>query len=312
SFIHFPISQLFTGSVFGNILALSTTGLISSSWVGWPFSFYLFGALGLKWILLWMLFGADRPGRHKRITDVERIYIETSLAYEANEVQQTPWRCILSSMPFWAITIAFVGANWGSAVLLTEIPTFLDKILDYDIKSNSLLSAAPYEAMWICSVIFSSICDTLINREIVSRGTARKIFSSIGTMVPAISLTILGFMKKDHPGISVALLIINGGVSAGGLCGYQVNHLDLSPNHSGVLMGLTNSFSSIFSVISPLIVQYIVTDQSNESMWRTIFIITACVYTATNIFYIIFASGEVQAWNQVYENLEERNEENEN
>lgn len=37
--------------------------------------------------------------------------------------------------------------------------------------------------------------------------------------------------------------------------------MDLSPNHSGILMGLSNGSTSIFSIISPLIVQYIVTDQ---------------------------------------------------
>ncbi|XP_018561169.1 putative inorganic phosphate cotransporter [Anoplophora glabripennis] len=295
----------YSGAVFGNILALSTTGLISSSWVGWPFAFYLFGALGVKWALLWILFGADRPGLHKNISAAERTYIETSLAYQDRRVIPTPWKAILTSLPFWAITLSFVGANWGSSVLMTEIPTYLDKILDYDIKSDSILSAAPYVAMWICSVIFSPICDMLINREIVSRGGARKIFSSIGTMIPAVSLGLVGFMPKDRPGLSVALLIINGGISAGGLCGFQVNHLDLSPNHSGILMGLTNGFSSIFSIISPLIVQYIVTDKTNLLSWRIIFIITASIYAVANVFYCIFGSGEVQAWNDVEEDEEE-------
>ncbi|KAJ8923276.1 hypothetical protein NQ315_001833 [Exocentrus adspersus] len=287
----------YSGAVFGNILALSTTGVISSSWVGWPFAFYLFGSLGIKWVLIWVWLGADRPGQHTGISAAERTYIETSLAYQEHRELHTPWKEILTSLPFWAITLSFVGANWGSSILMTEIPTYLDKILNYDIKSDSVLSAAPYVAMWICSVIFSSVCDMLINKEIFSRGTARKIFSSIGTMVPAVSLGLVGFIPKDRPQLSVALLIINGGVTAGGLCGFQVNHIDLSPNHAGTLMGLTNGLTSVFSIISPLIVQYIVTDQTNQLMWRTVFLITASVYAVTNIFYCIFGSGKVQAWN---------------
>lgn len=81
---NFP--KFFTGAVFGNILALSTTGLISSSWVGWPCAFYLFGALGVKWVLLWTFLGADRPGLHKDISAAERTYIETSLAYQDRRV----------------------------------------------------------------------------------------------------------------------------------------------------------------------------------------------------------------------------------
>lgn len=79
--------------------------------------------------------------------------------------------------------------------------------------------------------------------------------------MPAVSLTLVGFIPKEQAGLSVALLIINGGISAGGFCGFQVNHVDLSPNHSGILMGITNCSTSIFSILSPLIVQFVVTDQ---------------------------------------------------
>ncbi|VEN35356.1 unnamed protein product [Callosobruchus maculatus] len=200
-------------------------------------------------------------------------------------------------MPFWAVTVSFVGANWGSSVLQTQTPTYLYKILDYDIKSNSLLSAAPYVAMLVGSFLLSVICDWLINRQIVSRIAARKIFSTIGTILPAMSLTAIGFIPKEEATLSVVILILNGAFQSGGFCGYQVNHMDLSPNHCGVLMGITNGTTSVFSIISPLIVQFIVTDQRNQRMWMTIFITTACVYLATDLFYLIFGSADVQPWN---------------
>lgn len=74
------------GSVVGNILSLSLTGVICSSWWGWPASFYLFGALGLKWVLLWSFLGADRPGVHKGISEAERKYIESSLGQDIHKV----------------------------------------------------------------------------------------------------------------------------------------------------------------------------------------------------------------------------------
>ncbi|KAJ8980969.1 hypothetical protein NQ317_013423 [Molorchus minor] len=291
----------YAGSVVGNIVSLPVTGFICSSWVGWPIAFYFFGALGLKWAILWAILGADRPGCHKHISNCEKIYIESSLGHETHKVHHTPWKAILTSLPFWAVTFAFLGANWGSSVLLTQTPTYLNKILEYDIKSNSLLSAAPYLLMWVGSLSFGPFCDFLINNSIVSRGAARKIFNSIGSLFPALSLTLVGFIPKEKAGIAVTLLILNGGLSAGGFCGFQVNHMDLSPNHSGILMGLSNGSTSIFSIISPLIVQYIVTDQGDRSQWRTIFVTAACVYAITDLFYIFFASGEVQPWNEVEE-----------
>lgn len=79
------------GSVVGNVLSLSLTGVICSSWWGWPASFYLFGGLGLKWVLLWTILGADRPGSHKGISEPERKYIESSLGQDIHKVRWVLW-----------------------------------------------------------------------------------------------------------------------------------------------------------------------------------------------------------------------------
>ncbi|CAH1972863.1 unnamed protein product [Acanthoscelides obtectus] len=130
-------SFAYSGSVFGNIIALPITGLICSSWFGWPAAFFTFGALGLLWVIAWMFLGADRPGLHRGITSCEKKYIESSLGHTEHQAyRKTPWTRILRSMPFWAVTVSFVGANWGSSVLSTQTPTYLYKILNYDIKSE--------------------------------------------------------------------------------------------------------------------------------------------------------------------------------
>jgi len=43
--------------------------------------------------------------------------------------------------------------------------------------------------------------------------------------------------------------------------GYNMNHIDLSPNFAGILMGITNGVANIMSIIAPLIVGFIVTNE---------------------------------------------------
>ncbi|XP_050308726.1 putative inorganic phosphate cotransporter [Anthonomus grandis grandis] len=295
----------YAGSVFGNIFSMPITGLICSSWLGWPFSFYLWGAFGLSWSFIWMVFGFDKPKSHNNITKIEKDYIEKSLGHcKEKDNEAIPWMDILSSPPVWALIVSNLGVNWGSSILLTQTPTYLNKILKFDIKANAALSAAPYLAMWLFSFIFSTTCDFIINRNWISRGCARKIFNSIGTLCPALGLLYLGFTPKDQAYLSVGILILVGGTIGAGFCGFQVNHIDLSPNHSGILMALSNGCTSIFSVISPLVVQYVVTDQANQDQWKIIFIVSALVYATTDVFFICFASGEVQKWNESCESSE--------
>lgn len=58
------------GTVLGNIIC----GYIGSAY-GWESMFYLFGAIGLAFVIPWMLFVFDSPEHHPHITAMERSYI---------------------------------------------------------------------------------------------------------------------------------------------------------------------------------------------------------------------------------------------
>jgi hypothetical protein len=119
----------------------------------------------------------------------------------------------------------------------------------------------PYFVLWILSFLFSAIADFLIIKSYTSIGTTRKIFNSIGLVIPAVALVFLGFMDEEHQNLAIALLVVAVGMNSAIYSGFNVNHMDISPNHSGTLMGITNCVSNIFSLLAPLFVQVIVTDE---------------------------------------------------
>ena len=45
------------------------------------------------------------------------------------------------------------------------------------------------------------------------------------------------------------------------ITGMQVNHIDLSPNYAGTLMGITNFAANVVSIVAPLIVGVVVSDE---------------------------------------------------
>lgn len=67
----------FVGVPLGTLISMPVTGLMSQyAYVGWPASFYLFGALGVAWSILWVFFGAESPSVNSKISSAEREYIE--------------------------------------------------------------------------------------------------------------------------------------------------------------------------------------------------------------------------------------------
>ncbi|VEN35352.1 unnamed protein product [Callosobruchus maculatus] len=276
---------------------MPVTGFIAASHFGWPPSFYFFGGLGYTWMLVWCFLGADSPAQHPKISKEERSYIERTLNTTQNQVAETPWRSIFCSLPVWAFIVAMFGQNWGYSTLMTEIPSYLNKVMGIDMRSNGMLSAAPYLASFVFSFIFGILSDYLINRGCISRGTARKIFNSLGTCVPAAALVSLGFLDAEATVLSEAMLIVAVGVNAACFVGFQVNPVDLAPRYAGIVMGIGNGSSNVFSIIAPLIVHFLVTDEGDKSQWRTIFMIASAVYVSANLFFVFCSSGEVQPWN---------------
>lgn len=152
--------------------------------------------------------------------------------------------------------------------------------------------------MFIISLLISPISDYLMNKGYITRTVGRKIFNSIGFWIPMVALIGLGYCSKDTVVWAIVLLTIAVGTNAGTYCGFMANHMDLSPNYAGLLMGITNGIANILSILGPLFVGFIVTDQKNPVAWRFIFFITAGIYLVGNAMFVIFGSAVTQPWNE--------------
>lgn len=161
--------------------------------------------------------------------------------------------------------------NWGFWTLLTEMPTYMKNVLELDIKKNALLSALPYLCMWIASMVLSPISDYLVNQGHLKTVTSRKLFNSIGLWGPMCALIGLAYVPKGSVEIAVALLTTAIGINAATYLGFQVNHIDLSPNHAGTMMGITNCAANICSLIAPLVVGLVMHDPVSPFIYLKFF-----------------------------------------
>jgi len=119
---------------------------------------------------------------------------------------------------------------------------------------------------------------------------------NIGTLIPACALIGAVYTGCDRVS-TVALITIAVGFNGAVYSGFNVNHMDISPNFSGVLMGITNGVSNICGFLAPYIVESL-PDEGSTSKWDLVFFIAAGVYAASDLFFVMFATGEVQPWNE--------------
>lgn len=114
------------------------------------------------------------------------------------------------------------------------------------------------------------MADFFINKNYASVSVCRKAFNSIGLCIPAAALLILPY--ANGPSMGVFILTCAVAVNAFIYVGFMINHLDLSPNFAGTLMGITNTFANSMGVIAPLAVGFILSDNDDIEVWYRFYI----------------------------------------
>lgn len=158
-----------------------------------------------------MIISSDKPSQNRFIGEREREFVEEqtketmSLFKEAEK--GAPWSKIMSSLPAISLFLAHSCSNWGTYLFLTSLPTYMKEVLKFDVKSNGLISSVPYLTFWLFIILSGIIADKMQTLG-VSKLAVRKIFNSIGFLVPMSAVIGLMFVTCQYKFIGVVLLTI--------------------------------------------------------------------------------------------------------
>lgn len=304
---------VYSGAQAGTVISLPLSGYLCDK-LGWESVFYVFGTFGVVWWLVWHWRIYDSPARHPRIHTAERRYIMESLgASHIRRNTSVPWLAILSSGPVWALVTTHVAQNFGFYTLLTELPSYMSRVLHFNIKDNSVISALPYLMMLIMGIVSTKVADWILSLG-VNRTAVRKCFNSIAIYLPALFLVLAGY-SGCNSSLTIALLCLAVGVNGCHYAGFMCVHIDMAHNYAGTLLGITNCAANIMGFVAPTVTGYIVAGHSDVPHWRMVFFIAAMVYCVGNTIFLVFGTSSEQKWNRRQvgdvieeEDLLERNE----
>ncbi|XP_052840830.1 putative inorganic phosphate cotransporter [Drosophila gunungcola] len=289
-----------TGLDCGTIIGFALSGVLSASPLGWPSAFYVPGYLGIAWCLLFLRYGANSPSESRFISLAERKHIELDL--EQSQVARgktppVPWLQVLTSRPFIVLALCKMSQACSFYTLMQQIPRYIHGIFRYSITMNALLSALPFVVMLMSSYGFIFLAEYLTRHRDISLPILRKTINSFATWTPAVALVILSYLSDQNVVGSMCCLVAATGAISGQAIGSSLNHVDLSPNFAGLLFGISNTLMSAAGVISPIIIGLTVTNESDRTQWRTVFLGISVILFLGNLFYVIFGRMTVQPWN---------------
>ena len=193
---------------------------------------------------------------------------------------------MLRSRAVWAVIVAHVCINWSLYLVLSWFPTFINQELGADLQLAGFLALAPT----VVSLIMAPVAGRLFDRFIARGANRLKVRRVMQTVAFAgIAGAMLAVTYTDSLFLSVAIITVSNALTAFSVGGFATNHLDIAPNQSGFLMGVTNTLAAISSSASVFVSGLI---QDATGGWDAVFQTAALVSVVGALIYVVFSGVE--------------------
>lgn len=236
--------------------------------VGWREAFYLLGALGVVWAIVWYWFYRDKP------------VAETSSEKPA-EKQKIPWSQLFHNRQFWIICGMYFFYAFGSWFFFSWFPTFMELGRGFEKSELTYAIAVPFVMSMIGNISGGYLTDHLTQRYGVKIG--RKVVGSVALAVSAVCM-ILAALIPGKMAVFVFLSLCFGIFdlmlpSAWALC------IDLGKQFAGSVSGAMNTAGNIGGFCCGILFGYLVDASGNYNL--PLFMISGTLIVSAVLFAFI-------------------------
>ena len=244
------------GASIGSVIAPPLIALLFVAY-GWEVTFIIVGAIGLLWIIPWLLINKAGPKKHPWITEEEQKFISEgqSIADQnATEDQKgLSLKEILSHKESWAIVASrfFLEPIWW--LFVGWMPIYLFDVYGFNVKEVGMFAWVPYVGAAIGSIAGGYVSGVIIAKtNSINKGRKTTIF--IGGIIMVLGL-IATILFADTPEKFVAIVFIV-------LFGFQfaIGNIQTLPSDffSGKSVGSLAGLGGMVGVFSVIIMNFLV------------------------------------------------------
>ncbi len=259
----FPLRDL--GKARGTVTTVSLLGGAAApimagyliGWIGWRFTFAVFGAAGVVWAAAFYWWFRDSPAEHPRCnaTEAELIAFGKAAPHTHATNESIPWRIVLTSANTW-----FLGAIMMTSATLfyTQFqwfPTYLKEARSESLKSAGWLTAAMMIGGAAGCLLGGMLVDALVKRA-ANRTWARRIVGAGSLFLAALSM-----LAVPHADSALGATLCN--TSAGFFVQLSVPTWwtavsEISGKHGAAMWGLMNSMGGLGVIVTTSLVGWFV------------------------------------------------------
>jgi ACS family sodium-dependent inorganic phosphate cotransporter-like MFS transporter 9 len=269
-------SMLTAGSAFGT-LATGLVGTFLLDYFGWKWVFPVIGFAALSWTLLLRYFTISSE-KNKVIN------ISSSNLCPSGTSNVVPWLNFFKKLSLWACLIAQACEMNCFFVLLSWLPTFFSE--NFPHQKTYLVNFLPWIFVPPCTLYAKHLTENLLAKKF-SLTSVRKIIQSICYLVQIFALLIV--MQTKNFTLTLICICMTIGVTGFHSAGVTVNPQDLSPQFSGSVFGLMNTFGATFGFLGVYLTGHIL---AITQSWEAVFNMLVTTNLAGLLIFSLLGSAE--------------------
>ena len=203
-----------SGAAVGGIIALPLIGYLSI-FMDWKLVFIAIGALGLLWLIPWLVIVKAPPKHHSWLSEEERQYILSGQIAEdldgdgvADEYDPSTAE-LLSRKQSWGVIIASAAIDPIWWLFIVWIPTYLFEVHGYDVKALVGSGWIPF-----VGAMFGAWFGGLLAQALLSKGWSvdktRKFVITLGCLIMLPSLLAMSVAATPVLALTLMFIILFG------------------------------------------------------------------------------------------------------
>lgn len=213
--------------------------------VGWEWAFVFYSLLVFVWARYWREYGVGIvPSMESRCSKAEAAYLsgESSSSDGPPPFDLTIWWSVVKQPVVWGMALFTVIDGMGKPVFLTYVPQYLVTQLDFDISSAGAISALPFLANSLGSILAGVLADRL-HIQGISNVFIRRVF----TMGPQLVYMIAALFLANGVGTYFTIFLLVFAQFAEGFTGsgIWIKSIDISKRYSSIAHGFLNGCGNV-------------------------------------------------------------------
>ncbi|HEX7901246.1 MAG TPA: MFS transporter [Planctomycetota bacterium] len=229
----------------------------------WRHAFYIFGGLGVVWVVAFAWWFKDNPHEHPGVNEEEKKLL-TDVGNLASQHEAVPWKVFASSRSAWLLWAQYFLLSYSWYFYITWFPGYFDAKYAATLgpKTCALLEGLPLFLGGFGS-LFSGFVVQALSRKLGDLGAARRTLARVGFGGAGVCVLLAYYSGNPW---AMALLLGCAGLfndfvmpSAWGAC------MDVGGKFAGTFSGSMNMLGNFGGFFASVIIGYIIKHTGNKA-----------------------------------------------